>query len=191
MHLICALRRLLATGNYQHPIIRQMIKPPVDPHYQPPPKVSLKTDNVTTSELAKNEPIGDPHVTKKVQSNDIADIEKVLKHLKLRCRLNYCASRGGPCYVKQRVYLAWFVLHFLLIITISCRDIVWLVAHKLTILPSPFRAAAEKVEPIAAGALGDKLSASNPFRRALLTYLHIAGIDRGYGYFAPNVPCRI
>ena len=50
-------------------------------------------------------------------------------------------------------YLACFVLHFLLIITISCRDIVWLVAHKLTILPPPFSAAAEKVEPIVAGTL--------------------------------------
>ena len=89
---------------------------------------------------------------------------------------------------QQRVLLAWFVLHFVLIITISCRDIVWLVAHKLTILPAPFRVAAQKVEPIAANVLGDKLSTSNPFRRALLTYLHIAGIDRGYGYFAPNVP---
>jgi hypothetical protein len=85
-------------------------------------------------------------------------------------------------------YLACFVLHSVLITTISCRDIVWLVAHKLTILPSPFSAAAEKVEPIVASTLGDKLSASNPLRRALLTYLHIAGIDRGYGYFAPNVP---
>ena len=87
-----------------------------------------------------------------------------------------------------RGYLALFVLHFVLIITISFRDIVWLIAHKLTILPSPFSAAAEKVEPIAAGALGDKLLTSNPFRRALLTYLHVAGIDRGYGYFAPNFP---
>jgi hypothetical protein len=84
--------------------------------------------------------------------------------------------------------LALFVLHFVLIITVSFRDMAWLVAHKLTILPSPFRAAAEEVEPIAAGVLGDNLSASNRFRRALLTYLHIAGIDRGYGYFAPNVP---
>jgi hypothetical protein len=89
---------------------------------------------------------------------------------------------------QERVYLAWLVLHFLLIITISCRDILWLVAHKLTILPSPFSAAAEKVEPIVADTLGDELSASNPFRGALLTYLHLAGIDRGYGYFAPNVP---
>src|SRR5436190_5544523 len=85
------------------------------------------------------------------------------------------------------IRLACFVLHFLLIITISCRDIVWLVAHKLTILPAPFGAAAQKVESIAT-ALDHKLSASNPLRRALLTYLHIAGIDRGYGYFAPNVP---
>jgi len=46
-------------------------------------------------------------------------------------------------------YLTWFVLHFLLVVTISCRDIVWLAAHKLTILPSPFGAAAEKVEQIA------------------------------------------
>ena len=89
---------------------------------------------------------------------------------------------------QRRVYLAWVGLHFLLIITVSWRDIVWLVAHKLTILPSPFSAAAEKTEPIVAGTLGDKLSASNPLRRALLTYLHLAGIDRGYGYFAPNVP---
>jgi hypothetical protein len=89
---------------------------------------------------------------------------------------------------QRRVYLAWVGLHFLLIITVSGRDIIWLVAHKLTILPSPFSAAAEKVEPIVAGTLGDKLSASNPLRRALLTYLHIAGIERGYGYFAPNFP---
>jgi hypothetical protein len=87
-----------------------------------------------------------------------------------------------------RVYLAWVGLHFLLIITVSCCDIVWLAAHKLTILPSSFRIAAGKLEPIAAGALGEKLLASNPIRRALLTYLHVAGIDSGYGYFAPNVP---
>jgi len=85
-------------------------------------------------------------------------------------------------------YLTWFVLHFLLVVTISCRDIVWLAAHKLTILPSPFGAAAEKVEQIASSSLGQNLGASNPLRRMLLTYLHLAGIDRGYGYFAPNVP---
>jgi len=52
----------------------------VDPYH--PPSISLKTDKVATSELAKNEPIGDPNVTKKVQSNSIADIQEVLNSLK-------------------------------------------------------------------------------------------------------------
>ena len=52
----------------------------VDPYH--PPSISLKTDKVTTSELAKNEPIGDPNVTKKVQSNSIADIQEVVNSLK-------------------------------------------------------------------------------------------------------------
>lgn len=64
----------------------------------------------------------------------------------------------------------------------------WLVAHRLTIVPSCFSAGAEKVELIASGALGEILPRSNPFRLGLLTYLHIAGIERGYGYFAPNIP---
>jgi hypothetical protein len=56
----------------------------VDPDYTPPPKppVSLKTDNVITAALAKNEPIGDPSVTRTVQSNNLEDIQNVLKSLK-------------------------------------------------------------------------------------------------------------
>ena len=36
--------------------------------------------------------------------------------------------------------------------------------------------------------LGQGLASSNPVRQALATYLHLAGIEVGYGYFAPNVP---
>jgi hypothetical protein len=57
---------------------------PVVENYSPPPTpdVSLKTDNVTTAALAKNEAPGDPHITQKVKSNKIADIQEVLKALK-------------------------------------------------------------------------------------------------------------
>jgi hypothetical protein len=53
-------------------------------HYQP---VSIKTDKVTTSEVAKNAPAGesapnDPHVTRQVKSNSPTDIENVLKTFK-------------------------------------------------------------------------------------------------------------
>jgi len=89
---------------------------------------------------------------------------------------------------QQGVCLAWFLLHFLIIATVSCRETLWLAAHRLTILPSSFSSAAQKLESIALAALTQNLASSNPVRRTLLTYFHFAGIDRGYGYFAPNVP---
>jgi hypothetical protein len=84
--------------------------------------------------------------------------------------------------------LACFLLHFLIIVIISCRETFWLVAHGLTLLPSPSRHYSEKAETVVSIALAQNVPASSPVRRVLLTYLHIAGIERGYGYFAPNVP---
>ncbi len=86
------------------------------------------------------------------------------------------------------IYLACCLLHFLIIFIISWRETFWLVGHGLTVLPSPFKQYSEKAETVASDALAQNLPASSPIRRALLTYLHIAGIERGYGYFAPNVP---
>lgn len=63
-----------------------------------------------------------------------------------------------------------------------------LVAHNLTILSSSFSSIAQKVDSVASTVLGQNLASSNPVRRTLLTYLHVTGIERGYGYFAPNVP---
>jgi hypothetical protein len=55
-------------------------------------------------------------------------------------------------------------------------------------LPSSFKGCSKRAEVVASSALAQNLAASNPVRRILLTYLHVAGIERGYGYFAPNVP---
>jgi hypothetical protein len=84
--------------------------------------------------------------------------------------------------------LAWFSLHFLLIISFSLRDTLWLVARGPTIFPFSCRSYSQKAEGIVSGLLGQRLEASNPVRQVLATYLHIAGIETGYGYFAPNVP---
>jgi hypothetical protein len=85
-------------------------------------------------------------------------------------------------------YLAWFILHFLLIITFSCRDTLGLIAQGPTIFPPSFKTFSQKAETAVSAAVGQRLAASNPVRQALATYLHIAGIETGYGYFAPNVP---
>lgn len=89
---------------------------------------------------------------------------------------------------RKLLFLAWFSLHFFFIAATSSRDIFWLIAHRLTLLPQASVGIAEKCEPIASAAIGQKMVSSNPLRRVLFTYFHLAGIDRGYGYFAPNIP---
>jgi hypothetical protein len=37
-------------------------------------------------------------------------------------------------------------------------------------------------------ALGARLETRNPLRLVLTTYVHAAGIEKGYGFFAPGVP---
>ena len=61
-------------------------------------------------------------------------------------------------------------------------------AESPTILPASFKNFSQNAETALSAALGQKLTASNPVREALNTYVQIAGIETGYGYFAPNVP---
>jgi hypothetical protein len=71
---------------------------------------------------------------------------------------------------------------------VSCRDTLRVVAEGPTILPVSFKNFSQKAETALSAALGQKLPASNPVREALNTYVQLAGIEAGYGYFAPNVP---
>ena len=57
-----------------------------------------------------------------------------------------------------------------------------------TVLPVLFKNFSKKAETALSTRIGQKLPASNPVREALNTYLQLAGIEAGYGYFAPNVP---
>jgi hypothetical protein len=89
---------------------------------------------------------------------------------------------------EKYAYVAWLALHFLLIISFSCRDTLQVVAQGPTILPSWFKNFSQKAEVIVSIVLRQDLAASNPVCEALVTYVHVAGIETGYGYFAPNVP---
>jgi hypothetical protein len=84
--------------------------------------------------------------------------------------------------------VGWFCLHFLLIVSFSCRETLRLVAQGPTIFPASFKTFSHRAETAVSVALGQHLAASNPIRQAIVTYLHLAGIEAGYGYFAPNVP---
>jgi hypothetical protein len=89
---------------------------------------------------------------------------------------------------RKSLYLAWFSLHFLLISAWSCRETLWLVGQGLTIFPPFVDSFSQTAATVVEAAIGQHLASSNPIRQALVTYLYVAGIERSYGYFAPNVP---
>ena len=88
----------------------------------------------------------------------------------------------------KRIYAAWAGVHFCLITVICLRGIFALVAANATILHSALNACARSGEVVLAAVLGKDLAASNPWRLGIATYLHAAGSQAGYGFFAPNIP---
>jgi hypothetical protein len=79
-------------------------------------------------------------------------------------------------------------MHFFLLAAVCLAGVSWLIAQRSTILPSACDEYAHKAELAATWCLGKTASASNPLRRSIATYLHAAGIQAGYSFFAPNVP---
>src|SRR6266700_6084207 len=90
--------------------------------------------------------------------------------------------------ISKRIYAAWAGVHFFLITVICLRGIFALVATDATILPSALNTCARSGEVVLASVLGKDLAASNPWRLGIATYLHAAGSQAGYGFFAPNIP---
>jgi hypothetical protein len=88
----------------------------------------------------------------------------------------------------KRIYAAWAGVHIFLITLICLRGTFALVAAGATILPSALNTCARSGEVVLASVLGKDLAASNPWRLGIASYLHAAGSQAGYGFFAPNVP---
>jgi len=62
------------------------------------------------------------------------------------------------------------------------------VAEGPTILPLSFKNFSHKAQELISIAPAEQLSPSNPVRESVNTYVQLAGIESGSGYFAPNVP---
>jgi hypothetical protein len=88
----------------------------------------------------------------------------------------------------KRIHTAWFGTHFFLVTAVCLAGVFWLIAQGSTILPSAWDEYARKAERVATWCLGQEAGASNPIRRCIATYLHAAGIQAGYTFFAPNIP---
>jgi hypothetical protein len=88
----------------------------------------------------------------------------------------------------KRIHVVWFGIHFFLITAVCFAGVFSLVAGGSTMLPSGLEPYARKAEIAAAWLLGKQTATSSPVRRGIATYLHAAGIQAGYTFFAPNVP---
>jgi len=89
---------------------------------------------------------------------------------------------------RRRLYLAAFFFHFVLILTVSCHATLSILGRGHSYLPHSFDKYWQKAEAVATAALGETLAASNPMRQGLTAYINSAGIEGGYGFFAPGVP---
>jgi len=90
--------------------------------------------------------------------------------------------------LRRQIYLAWFLVHFILILTVCTRDTFSLIADGFTSLPASLESYGETIEKAAAAILGQRLSVRNPLCQGETIYQNVAGIELGYGYFAPAVP---
>jgi hypothetical protein len=90
----------------------------------------------------------------------------------------------------KRIHVAWFGIHFFLLTAVCLAGVFWLIAEGSTILPSAWDEYARKGELSATWCLAKEAGPSNPVRRGIATYLHAAGIQAGYTFFAPNVPSQ-
>jgi hypothetical protein len=89
--------------------------------------------------------------------------------------------------IRKKLYLAGFVLHFFFIIAVSSREVFWVLARGITVAPSALKPVWQRAENFSSAGLGQHLAAANPLREGIATYLNLAGIEAGYGFFAPNV----
>lgn len=84
--------------------------------------------------------------------------------------------------------MSCLLLHFSLILAVSCRDLLSDLSRGFTWLPHSLESSWQSAEELVCKALGMSLPNSNLVRGAVSTYLHGAGIEGGYGFFAPAIP---
>jgi hypothetical protein len=85
-------------------------------------------------------------------------------------------------------YLAGAIFHLLLVLTVSGRATFFILSKGHTIFPSNLDGSWREAESVTTAVLGQDLPKSNPLRQGLSAYLNAAGIEAGYGFFAPHVP---
>jgi hypothetical protein len=89
---------------------------------------------------------------------------------------------------RQSVYVAFFVFHFLLVATVSLHATFSLFKTHVVSWSDVPATLFERLDQLPAALVPDEAAAVNLGQKVLATYTNAAGIEAGYGYFAPNIP---
>jgi hypothetical protein len=89
---------------------------------------------------------------------------------------------------RYRYLIGLAAIHLLLIPIVCLRDACGLFAEAHTIFPPALNSFWNRTATFYSSVLGEGLDLQNPFRQVVAGYLNAAGIEAGYGFFAPNVP---
>jgi len=84
-------------------------------------------------------------------------------------------------------YLAAYLIHFLFIAAISSRELFWVLSRSRTIFPLALNGVWRKAEDAGSIALFQGPATPAFLQQSATAYFHLAGIEAGYGFFAPNV----
>jgi len=89
---------------------------------------------------------------------------------------------------RRTLWLRSLAVHVLLALCICCWETVWLIGHSSTIVPRFVTQFCLIADATATSIVTKAARHVGPVRQTLNAYLHLAGIQSGYGFFAPNVP---
>jgi hypothetical protein len=84
--------------------------------------------------------------------------------------------------------MACLAIHLFLICAVGVRSTFSIFAITPTVFSPKLREVWRRGDELLSVALGERLPAPDPLRNGIALYLHTAGIEGGYGFFAPNVP---
>ncbi len=89
---------------------------------------------------------------------------------------------------RKVIFLLCGGLHILFIVVVSLRDTAAILSEGGNLLPRSLDNHWAYTAKMASKTIGQRLDDTNPLRRGVTAYLHAAGIEAGYAFFAPNVP---
>jgi hypothetical protein len=89
---------------------------------------------------------------------------------------------------RQYLYLAYALFHFTLVGAVGIHETLWLLKEGVVVVAAAPRSVWKKLDRIPAAVVGDQGDSLNGWQRAIASYTNSAGIEAGYGYFAPNIP---